>query len=47
MILKGEINEAQMSSFSSDFQTLVERVPATVKCCLEASHLQAPLPFQL
>ena len=46
MILKGEINEAKMSSFSSDFQTLVERVPATVKCCLEASPLTStpPLP---
>ena len=39
-------NEAKMSSFSSDFQTLVERVPATVKCCLEASPLTStpPLP---
>ena len=46
MILKGEINEAKMSSFSSAFQTLVERVPATVKCCLEASPLTStpPLP---
>ena len=45
MILKGEINEAKMSSFSSDFQTLVERVPATVKCCLEASPLTSTPPL--
>ena len=44
MILEGEINDAKMSSFSSDFQTLVERVAATIKCRLEASPLTSTPP---
>ena len=44
MILEGEINDAKMSSFSSDFQTLEERVAATVKCRLEASQLKSTPP---